>query len=484
MVPMQGIWTGIEANWTHMAGRKTPNQRADPVQPADTAARPASRARRQPSLRNDTRLRERLHTLSQSRWQTIGAVPLGLRARHMAEELRSVFDMDACVMRLLEGEDLVLVACAGLPDGSCPERLQVGCGIAREILQRRSPLFILDIMSHPVLASERSHPPDPRAFVSYAGAPMLAGDRVIGLLGLFSRTRRDDLTQADLDCIQLMANNVSLALANDQLYGRLMNQHLALEKEAYTRSQAEEEVRQLRDDLARRSRVSAMGELTATIAHELNQPLGAIMTNMQACQRLLNRTDPDLEEVRAALAEMIQDGSRAREVIGRVREFLRRGEAEKTRVDLNAVVRSVVPMLRARLSKDHVELMLDLKPDLPPILGGVGQLQQVVFNLIINAADAVAAREPASRKVKVTSGLLLDGMVSIAVQDSGVGVPAENLNRLFDPFFTTKPDGTGMGLPICRSIIESLGGRLWAESDGRSGSVFQFAIPATGDFPR
>ena len=249
------------------------------------------------------------------------------------------------------------------------------------------------------------------------------------------------------------------------------------------RRQAEEEARRLRDDMARMSRVSAMGELTATIAHELTQPVGAIITNAQACRRLLNRSDPDLEEVRTALAEMVTDCSRANKVVGRVREFLRRGEAEKAPVDLNAIVRSVVRMLKGRLSKEHVRLTLDLDPGIPRVTGGSGQLQQVIFNLIINAADAVLSRDVSSRKVKVVSSLQSNGMVSVAVEDSGVGVPAEDLDRLFDLFFTTKPDGTGMGLPICKSIIEAHGGRLWAESDGRSGSMFRFTILATEDLP-
>ena len=249
------------------------------------------------------------------------------------------------------------------------------------------------------------------------------------------------------------------------------------------RRQAEEEARRLRDDMARMSRVSAMGELTATIAHELTQPVGAIITNAQACRRLLNRSDPDLEEVRTALAEMVTDCSRANQVVGRVREFLRRGEAEKAPVDLNAIVRSVVRMLKGRLSKEHVRLTLDLDPGIPRVTGGSGQLQQVIFNLIINAADAVLSRDVSSRKVKVVSSLQSNGMVSVAVEDSGVGVPAEDLDRLFDLFFTTKPDGTGMGLPICKSIIEAHGGRLWAESDGRSGSMFRFTILATEDLP-
>lgn len=449
----------------------------------NTAMRPEVCVPAAPGLPADARFSDRLHALSFVRCQTVGATSLPSRAQEMAEQLRSIFAMDACVIRLLDGDDLVLLACAGLPEGSCSQHIPVSCGIATEILKRRSPLFLADVMSHPVLAAERAGIPGPPPFISYAGAPMLAGDRVIGVLAILSRTRRDDLTQADMDCIQLMANNVSVAIENDRLYARLLHEHKNLESEMATRRQAEDEVRQLREDLAKRSRISAMGELTVTIAHELNQPLGAIITNAQACQRLLNRTEPDLEEVQAALSEMIADGSRAHEVVGRVRRFLQRGGPAREPVDLNAVVSAIVPLLKTRLAKDHVALSVDLAEALPPVSGDFAQLQQLILNLVVNAADAVALLSEDSREIRISSGLLPDGTVSVAVEDSGIGISGEDMSRLFQPFFTTKPDGMGMGLPICKSIIEAHGGRLWAESNGRTGSVFQFAIPAVGGCP-
>lgn len=436
----------------------------------------------------DHRFCERLHTLAQIQLETIGATPLPPRAQSMAERLRSVFAMDACVMRLLDGKDLVLLASAGLPDGACPERIPVACGIASEILKRHTPLFLADIMSHPVLAAERAGQPGPPPFITYAGAPMLAGERVIGILALLSKARRDDLTQADMDCIQLMANGFSVAIANDRLYEQLLREHEKLETEIATRREAErllaeseEEARQLREDLAKRSRISAMGELTATIAHELNQPLGAIITNAQASQRLLNSAAPDLEEIRTALADMITDALRANEVVSRVREFLQRGEMETTPLQINAIVHAVVPLLKARLAKDQVVLTTHLSPNLPPAVGCGAQLQQVILNLVINAVDAMMSIPTGTRSIDITTCRTPEGMISVAVTDSGTGIAPADLERVFDAFFTTKSDGTGMGLPICRSIVEAHGGSLWAESDGRSGSVFRFTMPTSGE---
>ncbi len=395
----------------------------------------------------------------------------------MAEQLRSVFAMDACIFRLWKGDDLVLLACAGLPEEVCPERVPVKCGIASEVLKRQSPLFIPDVMQVEAIASEMSRPPSPRAFTSYAGAPMLAGNRVIGIIGLYSRTRRDDLDQEDLDCIQMMANCMSLAIANDELYAEVLANHARLKQEMRARRETERESRELREELTRMSRVTAMGELTATIAHEVNQPLGAVMANAQACQRFLDDPAPDYDEVRRALADIVKDASRATQVVAQVRKSLSRAAPRYHPVDLNQVVRDVVRMLDDRIQADRISLQLRLGRNLPPVSGAETQLQQVILNLLTNAIEAARETTVPPPRVVISTRRSDGRVVEVAVRDNGPGVPNGDTEAIFAPFFTTKPGGIGMGLAICRSITEAHQGQLRAERARGGGSVFRLTVP-------
>jgi len=241
-----------------------------------------------------------------------------------------------------------------------------------------------------------------------------------------------------------------------------------------------DQMRLMRDELARVARVTAMGELTASIAHEVNQPLAAIVTNGQACLRWLNRDVPNLGEIRAGIEQIIRDGIRGGEVVTRIRALVRKQPAVRQPVDLNAVVREISGMLPIPAG---VTLELELSPTEPAVLGDRIQLQQVVLNLMSNGVDAMAA-VATEGVLRVRTDFGEPGWARVAVIDSGPGVKPEQLARLFEPFFTTKSAGLGLGLSICRTIVEAHGGRLWAESNVAGGMTFRFTLPAMPEAPR
>ncbi|MDB6095517.1 MAG: multi-sensor signal transduction histidine kinase [Verrucomicrobia bacterium] len=241
------------------------------------------------------------------------------------------------------------------------------------------------------------------------------------------------------------------------------------------RRKAEEALRSSQVELAHVSRVVAMGELTASIAHEINRPLAAVVTNGQACLRWLNRAAPDLAEVRTGIERMIHDGIRGNEVIARIRSFLKKEPPERHLIDLNKVIRETAGMVP--VPDDGTSLRLELASGLPPVLGDRVQVQQVLLNLIGNAIDAMKSITDAPREVSVRTKASSPAAVVVAIIDNGIGVDPARLDRMFEPFYTTKPDGLGMGLAISRSIVESHGGHLRAEPNTDRGMVFSFTLP-------
>lgn len=241
--------------------------------------------------------------------------------------------------------------------------------------------------------------------------------------------------------------------------------------------QQEETLRDSRNQLAHATRVSTLGELAASIAHEVNQPLAAISANGSAAMRWLNRPQPELEEVRIAISRIQADTSRASEVISRIRTLARRTGPEQQPVDLNDVAGESAALVRRELSSHQVTLQLSLASELPPVLGDRVQLQQVIINLLMNGMQAMDAR--GGGQLKLSTQLNAEGAVQLSVADTGPGISDENLSRLFDPFFSTKPDGMGMGLAISRSIIDSHGGRIAATSS-HSGATLHCTLPPLG----
>jgi PAS domain S-box-containing protein len=244
------------------------------------------------------------------------------------------------------------------------------------------------------------------------------------------------------------------------------------------RKQAEEALQKVQRELARVSRVTTLGELTASIAHEVNQPLTAIVTNSNTCLRWLASQPPNLDKTRQALGRITKDGIRASEVISRIRALVKNAPPQKDWVDLNEIIVEVIGLAQSEVDKNRIYLKSRLSSDLPLVFGDRVQLQQVILNLIINGVEAMGRIKEGSRELVVSSGKDEANGLLVAVRDTGVGLGSANPNQLFDAFFTTKHDGMGMGLAISRSIIEAHGGRLWATANSPQGAVFQFTLPA------
>ena len=256
-----------------------------------------------------------------------------------------------------------------------------------------------------------------------------------------------------------------------------VNAALVISRDLTEHMLAVEALQKVQAELTHVTRVTTLGELAASVAHEVNQPLAAIVADANASLNWLAAAHPDLESVRGALDAIVRDGHRAGEVIQRIRQLARKGAPRKDAVDLNDVVRDVVPLVRAELRHQDISLMLDLASKLPPVLGDRIQLQQVLLNLVMNAVEAMGTVTGRPRRLIIRSEPDDDDHVSVAVQDTGIGIAANHLDHVFSAFFTTKPGGMGMGLSISRSIIEAHGGRLWTTPNRPHGAVFHFALP-------
>jgi PAS domain S-box-containing protein len=249
-------------------------------------------------------------------------------------------------------------------------------------------------------------------------------------------------------------------------------------------AEARENDRRYRDmqmALAHAQRVATMGQLTASVAHEVNQPLAAVVANAEACLRWLDRGTPDLDGVRRSVEWIIHDGNRASEVIRRIRALANKTDIEKAPLDINDVIREVVALVHRELTSLQVSLRMELAPALPMILGDRVQLQQVIINLVMNGIEAMRSITDRPRELVILSRQDETQQVLVSVTDCGVGISAENADRLFNPFFTTKSGGMGMGLSICRSIMEAHDGRLWAAANVPHGATFQFTLPVNAD---
>jgi PAS domain S-box-containing protein len=240
------------------------------------------------------------------------------------------------------------------------------------------------------------------------------------------------------------------------------------------RKRAEEERERLRADLAHVNRVSMLGELAASVSHELKQPIAAAMTNAKTCMRWLKRDQPDVDEAIEATGRIVDDGTRATEIIERLRSLYKKSPPQRELVEINEIIREMVELLRAEANQYAVSIRTDFAPDLPKITADRVQLQQVFMNLILNAIEAMAET---GGVLTLKTQLGKDGQLLISVSDTGLGLPKENVEQIFDAFFTTKPQGSGMGLSISRSIVESHGGRLWATANNGRGATFHFTLP-------
>jgi PAS domain S-box-containing protein len=251
-----------------------------------------------------------------------------------------------------------------------------------------------------------------------------------------------------------------------------------LARDITERKRAEEDLRQAQADLEYMTRVTTMGELTASLAHEIRQPISAAVTNAKTCLRWLGRDEPDLPEASEAASRIVKDVTRAADIIGRISALFKKGELQRELVDGNELIREMTVLLRSEANRYSVSIRTELADDLPKVMADRVQLQQVFMNLMLNGIDAM--KETTSRReLSIKSQRGENGQVQISVSDTGVGLPPQQADKIFNAFFTTKPHGTGMGLRISQSIIESHGGRLWASDNSPCGATFQFTLPAT-----
>ena len=243
------------------------------------------------------------------------------------------------------------------------------------------------------------------------------------------------------------------------------------------RKQAENAAQEARSELARMARVTAAGELTASIAHEVNQPLAAIVNNANACNRMLAKQSPDIEELREAVIDIAQSATRASEIVSHIRAFFKGTSQDKAQIDLNQIIHEVLSLTVAEAEKNRVAVQPELGSGLPPVLGTRVELQQVVLNLVMNGIESMTSVK-GERKLQISSQQQEPGKLLVTVQDSGGGLDPQHAAHIFDSFFTTKPEGMGMGLPISRSIVEAHGGQLRLVPLPRQGATFQFTLPA------
>jgi PAS domain S-box-containing protein len=367
-------------------------------------------------------------------------------------------DRQGVVLRCVEVWHKQSVEVAEFEATSRERTFASGTGLPARVWASRKPAYIPDVVhddSFPrasIAAREGLH----AAF----GFPILLGTDVLGVMEFFSH----EIRQPEQDLLNMMAT-----------LGSQIGQFIE-------RKRAEAALHHAQMELAHVARVATLGEMTASIAHEINQPLGAIVNNGSACLRWL--TAKDFEEARQSAALVVADGHRAGEIIARIRALAKKAPARKEWLDINETIREVIALARSEVQRSGVALETRLSDDVhyvPLVSADRVQLQQVILNLIVNAIEAMSGVDNGVRELLVCSGTAESQQVMVAVRDSGPGLDPKTTDRLFDAFYTTKPQGMGMGLAISRSIIEAHGGRLWASANEDSGATFQFTLPTGGE---
>jgi PAS domain S-box-containing protein len=287
----------------------------------------------------------------------------------------------------------------------------------------------------------------------------------------FDQEHRLVMPDGSVKCVRMVAHALSDDSDGIEFAGAVMD--------VTERKRADEErerLRQAQADLAHVNRVTTMGELTASLAHEVNQPIAAAITNANTCLRWLTRDHPDLKEAREAASRIVADATRAAQIISRIRLLFQKGTPQWELVDVNEVIREMIVLLRGETKRYSLSVRAELAADLPQVLGDRVQLQQVMMNLMVNGIEAMKDVNR-TRELIIKSQRGENEQLLVSVSDTGVGLPSQQVDQVFNAFFTTKPHGTGMGLRISRSIVESHGGRLWAADNSPPGSSFYFTLP-------
>lgn len=338
-----------------------------------------------------------------------------------------------------------------------------GCGyrLAQEVI-RAGTATPFNLRLRKALPSDSQVWTDANGIKAILGLPLIPDGRVIGSLLIYA-DESNAFDEQEVGLLQQAANDVA--------------QGIGLSRACAARMAAEAALKKTEWELARVARVTTMGELTASIAHEINQPLAALVTNANACLRWLAAETPNLGEARTSAQRIVREGTRAAEVIARIRSLLSKGQPVRDNMQINEVVEGVLPLVTGQLQRREAKLETELGSDLPQVEVDRVQIQQVLMNLLINALDAMndVTNRAHTLKIRTTTR---DGQVVLEVQDSGVGLSPEQMDRVFDAFYSTKSEGMGMGLSISRSIIEAHDGRLWAEPNDGPGATFKFFLPA------
>jgi signal transduction histidine kinase/PAS domain-containing protein len=329
------------------------------------------------------------------------------------------------------------------------------CGTA---MYRREPVIVTDILQDPLWEPFRAVA-QPYGFRACWSTPILGhSGKALGSFAMYYREPRSPS----------LAETRALEMATH--LGRIAIERKLLREDR-------ERLRQAQADLAHINRVATMGELTASLAHEIRQPISAAVTNAQTCLRWLRREEPDVAEASEAASRIVNDVTRATDIISRISVLFKKGALQRELVDVNQLIREMIVLLRSEANRYSISIRTELAEDLPKVMADRVQLQQVFMNLVLNGIDAM--KDPAGGSELTINSELHDGQILISVSDTGVGFAPEQTDQIFKAFFTTKDNGTGMGLPISRSIIESHGGRLWANSASSRGATFQFTLPTT-----
>jgi PAS domain S-box-containing protein len=338
----------------------------------------------------------------------------------------------------------------------------VGMELARRAIQNGKPAVCVQLADDSRWPTIREWA-QTRGIDSLTALPLIAEDQTLGVFVIYC-----DRAEAANEQIVAMLQQGANGLA----------QGVAMLRAKSARLLAEAKLNKTESELARVARTLTVGELTASIAHEVNQPLAAVVTNANACVRWLEAQTPDLHEARTAAQRIVRDANRAAEVISRIRALLAKGEPLRERLKINEVIREIIPLVQGELRRREAKLEIELGKGLPLAAMDRVQIQQLIMNLMINALDAMAKVTDRPHVLHLRTSRDESGAVFVAVQDSGIGLTEDQMSRVFDAFYTTKPHGLGMGLSICRSIVESHGGRLWAASNFGAGATFQFTLPS------
>jgi signal transduction histidine kinase len=384
--------------------------------------------------------------------------------------LEAQFNGLLCSVLLLDedGQHVRHGAAPSLPEAytKCIDGLSIGpkagsCGTA---MYRREPVVVTDILQDPLWEAYRQVA-EPYGFRACWSTPILAhSGKVLGSFAMYYREPRSP-SPAETRALEMATHLAGIAI----------ERKLAREER--------ERLRQAQADLAHINRVSTMGELTASLAHEIKQPITAAVTDARTCLRWLGRDDPDVSEAREAASRLVTDVTRAADIISRISLLFKKGALQHEFVDVNELIREMIVLLRNEATRYSISIRSDLAEDLPHVMADRIQLQQVFMNLMLNGIDAMKG-VGAARELTIRSQPVKDGQVMISVSDTGIGLPLQQPEQIFSAFFTTKAHGTGMGLPISRSIIESHGGRLWATSNSERGASFHFNLPHAAESRR